>query len=250
MQGPDVAHPRRASVSAFGFGGTNFHVTLEEYRGEHRPARLRAVPAELVVLSAASADALAARCRALASDLRTRRRCRGSPRARRVRVAARVRREGAGTPRRRRGLGRGARDEPWRRPLRGSRRRRPEVPRRRPAGSFFSLSAVEAPPQVAFLFPGQGSQAVAMGGELAVHVDACRAVLDRLATRSFGGERLQSASSLRPPSTTRRARASRRASRRRSGRSRPWPSRASRSSPSHARWAWSRWPYAGTASGS
>ena len=26
------AHPRRASVSAFGFGGSNFHVTLEEYQ--------------------------------------------------------------------------------------------------------------------------------------------------------------------------------------------------------------------------
>ena len=28
-------NPRRASVSAFGFGGTNFHATLEEYRGAY-----------------------------------------------------------------------------------------------------------------------------------------------------------------------------------------------------------------------
>jgi acyl transferase domain-containing protein len=45
---------RRAAVSAFGFGGSNFHVTLEEYRGERRAKRLRVLPTELVVLSATS----------------------------------------------------------------------------------------------------------------------------------------------------------------------------------------------------
>src|SRR5205814_6076054 len=28
--------PRRAAASAFGFGGTNFHVVMEEYAGEYR----------------------------------------------------------------------------------------------------------------------------------------------------------------------------------------------------------------------
>ncbi len=31
---PSVAHPRRAAVSAFGFGGSNFHAVLEEYQSE------------------------------------------------------------------------------------------------------------------------------------------------------------------------------------------------------------------------
>ncbi|MTH96159.1 type I polyketide synthase, partial [Roseibium sp. RKSG952] len=44
--------PRRASVSSFGFGGSNFHVTLEEYRGEGvKPPRLRILPNELFLFS-------------------------------------------------------------------------------------------------------------------------------------------------------------------------------------------------------
>ena len=43
--------PRRAGVSAFGFGGTNFHITLEEYQGDYladsRPAPLDRWRAEL-----------------------------------------------------------------------------------------------------------------------------------------------------------------------------------------------------------
>ena len=35
-------HPRRAGVSAFGFGGSNFHITLEEYTGKgNRPLRIQ-----------------------------------------------------------------------------------------------------------------------------------------------------------------------------------------------------------------
>lgn len=45
--------PRRAAVSAFGFGGTNFHVVLEEYTSEFRPWLRQAVnqrwPAELLI---------------------------------------------------------------------------------------------------------------------------------------------------------------------------------------------------------
>ncbi|WP_409435810.1 SDR family NAD(P)-dependent oxidoreductase [Mycobacterium sp. SMC-14] len=62
--------PRRASVSAFGFGGTNFHITLEEYSGagKHAP-RYRSWDSELVVLGAESAAALAAQAGELAASL-------------------------------------------------------------------------------------------------------------------------------------------------------------------------------------
>src|SRR5262249_16877206 len=32
---PSTHHPRRAAVSAFGFGGSNFHCVLEEHAQEH-----------------------------------------------------------------------------------------------------------------------------------------------------------------------------------------------------------------------
>jgi acyl transferase domain-containing protein/NAD(P)H-dependent flavin oxidoreductase YrpB (nitropropane dioxygenase family)/acyl carrier protein len=35
--GRTEGQPRRCGVSAFGFGGTNFHVVMEEYQGDYRP---------------------------------------------------------------------------------------------------------------------------------------------------------------------------------------------------------------------
>lgn len=64
-------HPRRASVSSFGFGGTNFHIALEEYVGPaaSRASRRRVMPSELVSLAGSSPVDLAQRCRALAGEV-------------------------------------------------------------------------------------------------------------------------------------------------------------------------------------
>nr|MCH9770620.1 hypothetical protein [Gammaproteobacteria bacterium] len=52
----DNKHPRRASVSAFGFGGSNFHVTLEEYQNKTpQKLRYRTLPSELFIFHASSA---------------------------------------------------------------------------------------------------------------------------------------------------------------------------------------------------
>lgn len=58
---------RRAGASAFGFGGTNFHVVLEEYQSEHDSAyRVGAVPMG-VLFTADSKEALAEKIQALAA---------------------------------------------------------------------------------------------------------------------------------------------------------------------------------------
>ncbi len=65
--------PRRAAVSAFGFGGTNFHVVLEEYAREYRewlrPATTRRWPAELLLWSEPDREALIARLSMMQQEL-------------------------------------------------------------------------------------------------------------------------------------------------------------------------------------
>lgn len=62
------ATPRRAGVSSFGFGGTNFHILLEEYGGDQNspnpsvlPYRIHRVP-ESILLTAGTPNQLLAEC--------------------------------------------------------------------------------------------------------------------------------------------------------------------------------------------
>lgn len=65
-----AAHPRRASVSSFGFGGSNFHATLEDYEGPNRAVPQRLLPSELIVFSAASDSELTEQIRDVAARAR------------------------------------------------------------------------------------------------------------------------------------------------------------------------------------
>jgi acyl transferase domain-containing protein/acyl carrier protein len=62
--------PRTAGVSAFGFGGTNAHVVLQEAPPSTQAADERSLPSQLLVLSAASADRLRALAAQQAAQLR------------------------------------------------------------------------------------------------------------------------------------------------------------------------------------
>ncbi|MEO1450981.1 MAG: beta-ketoacyl synthase N-terminal-like domain-containing protein, partial [Bacteroidota bacterium] len=55
-------HPRRASVSAFGFGGINVHITMEEYAGQKEAQYRLHEPYKAVLLQAANPVALQQLC--------------------------------------------------------------------------------------------------------------------------------------------------------------------------------------------
>lgn len=58
------AAPRRAGVSSFGFGGTNYHVVLQEYQNDHEgPYRVNR-SARMILLDAPTPQQLLARCKA------------------------------------------------------------------------------------------------------------------------------------------------------------------------------------------
>ena len=145
---PDGPAPRRAGVSAFGVGGTNAHVVLEEYRAPARrdtPQRWRVLP-----MSAPSAEGVETLLDEIAQVMRD------SERDERFVVADAARTLGAG----RRG---------W--PHRAAIVARTSADVATAIAQHTSIRgrAAARPPRVAFLFPGQGAQWPGMGLGLATH---------------------------------------------------------------------------------
>ncbi|MGQ0798955.1 MAG: SDR family oxidoreductase [Pseudomarimonas sp.] len=174
----DGKHPRRAAVSAFGFGGSNFHVTLEEYAGSGTCAeRLPTHSHELILLSANDVPALIAAAETLLAST--------DPLAQR---AGRWQTQFASSARCR--LAIVASDiEQLKTRLRGAITRIQAdhtLPFTLPDGSSYGVGATSG--TLALLFPGQGSQYVDMGADLAMQFPQARGVWDRAADLPFDPE--------------------------------------------------------------
>jgi polyketide-type polyunsaturated fatty acid synthase PfaA len=175
---PAGAPPRRAGVSAFGFGGTNFHVVLEEYNADHQDAYRRNRVAQMILLDAPTQAMLVAKSQDTLAALKAENgevafyeldqaaQEREIPlNHARVGFVALTREEAASLLQTAMDLMKDkAQEEAW----------------ESPKGIFYRKSGVDPQGKVVALFPGQGAQYVEMGRELAVNFPTVRETFSQM----------------------------------------------------------------------
>ena len=180
-----AGHERRGSVSSFGFGGSNFHVALSEYTGDgvHAP-RLRTSDAELVVLCGADAEDLIAQARehreAATEDAYVRWLAQTSQRSYDSGANARLTLVVTSANNLRDRLSTAI----------GYLEQDPLTPFSTPTKIHYGIGKPDG--EVGFVFPGQGSQYLLMGADLAMQYNEAIKPWDLAADLEWTDETLQS----------------------------------------------------------
>jgi acyl transferase domain-containing protein/NAD(P)H-dependent flavin oxidoreductase YrpB (nitropropane dioxygenase family)/NADP-dependent 3-hydroxy acid dehydrogenase YdfG len=170
--------PRRAAVSAFGFGGTNFHAVVEEYRDriEAPPPLAATWPAEIFVFRGRSREEIVTEARRIEAALVAG--AEPEPAALALALWRRAADRGEG---------------PWltlaivaeacpalqARLRQACERLEADAERLQENGMQFATAPFARDGHVALLFPGQGSQSVDMLRDLALHFDEVRVVQEQ-----------------------------------------------------------------------
>jgi polyketide-type polyunsaturated fatty acid synthase PfaA len=173
--------PRRAGVSSFGFGGTNYHVVLEEYNSEASGAyRLHHTP-QALLLSESSYEQLLQKCQAIVEKLK-------SPEAEQhySELVNASKNQEIPITLARLGFVAASIDEAINKLQKGidCLKRQPQALEwKHPQGIFYRQTGLEMEGKVVALFSGQGSQYLNMGRELAMNFPCLRETyhdIDRL----------------------------------------------------------------------
>jgi len=174
--------PRRAGVSSFGFGGTNFHIAVEEYSNEKQEfTRVQPAPFT-ILLSAPTPEALMDVCRVTAADLAG---------GQAIEILNRLDEasDTGAVPADHARLGfLAVSGEEAREKLAEAitllENNQGQQSWSHPKGIFFRSEGMDTKGKTAALFPGQGSQYVNMGLELAINFPAFREVFEKADSRA------------------------------------------------------------------
>jgi polyketide-type polyunsaturated fatty acid synthase PfaA len=170
--------PRRAGVSAFGFGGTNFHLTLEEYASDHTDCyRLNSV-AQPIILHEETPEQLIASCEAALGRLGG-----GNAVGGRIEITACSKADVIPSGSARLGFVAVSPDEAAQSLASGLSvlKNKPDAEEwTHPKGIHYRRAGLESVGKVVALFPGQGSQYVNMGREAVLNFPPLRDLYARM----------------------------------------------------------------------
>lgn len=158
---------RRAGISSFGFGGTNFHAILEEYPSVSAKPRRQHASAYTILVHATDRDSLRARCELLAADLTQDEDCAHFTSLITASKQTTIPIEAA-----RLGFAAATRDEAAALLSQAAAELRKDTKADSftlPNGLYFRERGMEVEGKVVALFPGQGSQYVEMGRTLCLN---------------------------------------------------------------------------------